>query len=35
MNKAYVFTNAADYDMDDISEEITFAETAGKAKTRF
>ncbi len=35
MNKAYVFANAADYDVDDISEEVTFAETAGKAKQDF
>lgn len=33
--KAYVFANAADYDVDDISEEITFAETQGKAKQDF
>lgn len=33
--KAYCFSNASDYDMDDISEEITFAETAGKAKQDF
>lgn len=33
--KAYVFANASDYDMDDISVEITFAETAGKAKQDF
>lgn len=34
-SKAYCFANAADYDIDDISEEITFAETAGKAKQNF
>lgn len=33
--KAYVFANAADYDIEDISEEVTFAETAGKAKQDF
>lgn len=33
--KAYVFANAADYDVDDISEKVTFAETAGKAKQDF
>lgn len=33
--KAYVFANAADYDVDDISKEITFAETPGKAKQDF
>lgn len=34
-SKAYCFSNAADYDIDDISEEITFAKTAGKAKQNF
>lgn len=34
-SKAYVFANAADYDIEDISEEVTFAETAGKAKQDF
>lgn len=34
-SKAYCFSNAADYDIDDISEEITFAETPGKAKQDF
>ena len=34
-SKAYCFANAADYDIDDISKEITFAETAGKAKQDF
>lgn len=33
--KAYVFANAADYDVDEISEKITFAETPGKAKQDF
>lgn len=33
--KAYVFANAADYDIEDISEKITFAETADKAKQDF
>ncbi len=33
--KAYVFSNASDYDIEDISEEVTFAETAGKAKQDF
>jgi predicted RNA-binding Zn-ribbon protein involved in translation (DUF1610 family) len=33
--KAYCFSNVADYDIDDISEEITFAETAGKARQNF
>lgn len=33
--KAYCFANAADYDADDISKEITFAETPGKAKQNF
>lgn len=34
-SKAYVFANAADYDIDDLSEEITFAESPGKAKQDF
>lgn len=33
--KAYVFANAADYDIEDLSEGVTFAETAGKAKQYF
>ena len=33
--KAYVFSNAADYDVDDLSETVTFAETPGKAKQDF
>lgn len=33
--KAYVFANAADYDIEDISEQITFAESPGKAKQDF
>lgn len=31
-SKAYCFANASDYDADDISETVTFAETPGKAK---
>lgn len=31
-SKAYVFANAADYDINDLSEQVTFAETPGKAK---
>lgn len=34
-SKAYCFSNASDYDIEDISEEITFAETPGKAKQDF
>lgn len=34
-SKAYFFSNTSDYDIEDISEEITFAETAGKAKQDF
>ena len=34
-SKAYCFANAADYDIDDLSEQVTFAETAGKAKQYF
>ena len=34
-SKAYVFANAADYDIDDIQEKITFAETPSKAKQDF
>lgn len=34
-SKAYCFSNVSDYDIEDISEEITFAETAGKAKQDF
>lgn len=34
-SKAYVFVNAADYDIDDLSEKVTFAETPGKAKQDF
>lgn len=34
-SKAYCFSNASDYDIEDISEEVTFAETAGKAKQYF
>lgn len=34
-SKAYVFNNAADYDIEDLSEEVTFAETTGKAKQYF
>lgn len=34
-SKAYCFSNAADYDIEDMSEKITFAETAGKAKQYF
>jgi hypothetical protein len=33
--KAYVFANAADYDIDDIRDIITFAETPSKAKQDF
>lgn len=33
--KAYCFANAADYDTVDLSAQITFAETAGKAKQYF
>lgn len=33
-SKAYCFSNASDYDIEDI-EEVTFAETAGKAKQDF
>ena len=33
--KAYCFSNASDYDIEDIEEEVTFAETAGKAKQYF
>lgn len=29
--KAYCLSNASDYDIEDIEEEVTFAETAGKA----
>ena len=31
-SKAYCFANAADYDTEDLSEQVTFAETPGKAK---
>lgn len=34
-SKAYVFANASDYDVDDLSEEVTFAESPGKAKQDF
>lgn len=34
-SKAYIFANAADYDTDDLSEQVTFAETPGKAKQDF
>lgn len=34
-SKAYCFANAADYDTDDLSEQVTFAETPGKAKQDF
>lgn len=34
-SKAYCFANAADYDTDDLAEQVTFAETAGKAKQDF
>lgn len=34
-SKAYCFANAADYDVDDLSETVTFAETPGKAKQDF
>ena len=34
-SKAYCFSNASDYDIEDIEEEVTFAETAGKAKQDF
>ena len=34
-SKAYVFANAADYDVDDLSETVTFAESPGKAKQDF
>lgn len=34
-SKAYVFNNAADYDIEDLSEEVTFAETTGQAKQYF
>lgn len=33
--KAYCFANAADYDVDDLSETVTFAETPGRAKQDF
>lgn len=33
--KAYVFANAADYDIDDIRDIITFAETPSKVKQYF
>lgn len=33
--KAYVFANASDYDVDDLSETVTFAESPGKAKQDF
>ena len=33
--KAYMFGNAAYYDIDDLSEIVTFAETPGKAKQDF
>ena len=32
-SKAYIY--AADYDTDDLSEQVTFAETPGKAKQDF
>ncbi len=32
-SKAYIY--AADYGTDDLSEQVTFAETAGKAKQDF
>ena len=34
-SKAYCFASAADYDVDDLSETVTFAETPGKAKQDF
>lgn len=34
-SKAYVFANAVDYGINDLSEQVTFAETAGKAKQYF
>lgn len=34
-SKAYCFSNVSDYDIEDIEKEITFAETAGKAKQDF
>ena len=34
-SKAYIFANVADYDVDDLSETVTFAETPGKAKQDF
>ena len=34
-SKAYIFGNAAYYDIDDLSETVTFAETPGKAKQDF
>lgn len=34
-SKVYCFANAADYDADDLSEQVTFAETPGKAKQAF
>lgn len=34
-SKAYCLSNASDYDIEDIEEEVTFAETAGKAKQDF
>ncbi len=34
-SEAYCFANAADYDVDDLSETVTFAETPGKAKQDF
>lgn len=34
-SKAYCFSNASDYDIEDMSEKMTFAETAGKAKQYF
>lgn len=30
--KAYSFANANDFDIEDLSEKVTFAETPGKAK---
>ena len=34
-SKAYCFSNASDYYIEDMSEKITFAKTAGKAKQYF
>lgn len=34
-SKAYCFFNASDYDIEDMSEKMTFAETPGKAKQDF